>query len=420
MADQLTSSGTWAADLLYELREDLQEAYPTMYPLLAMLQRDTSRKNFTGSKVRVPIFSAPLNGAQGLAEGGTLTNPQIDDTSHAEILMAHLALPVSISPELLEQSADNAAVQGLASKAKRANESLARTTNELLNGAGDGLLGTITDSATSLTVTLATGAGNIAALARQLWPKRIVDVRTRSNGNDPGQGLKRKITSVTKNADGSVNTVTFDTNPFGGGSGNIVHTSAEGIYIVDTYGNAVQGFQQIGGTSGTFQNINRATAGNDFWKGTDGRNGVTTAGDPTQSLIDAGFLYLGERSDLTRVDAIVGDPGVNLKLGQLFYSAQRMNLPVTKIEAGFQGVEYRGIPIIDDFDHQLYAMTGITKSDIQMYAYKGAPDWDRMTGGMFQRFSRTKVVEAWWCDDLQLGAKDCRSTVRWQNLNRAS
>lgn len=419
MADQLTSS-SWGTDLLYELRGPLQEAYPTLFPLLARLKRDTSRKNFTGNKVRVPIFAAPLNGAQGLAENGTLTTPQVDDTSHAEVLMAHLALPISISPELMKQSADNAAVKGIASKAKRANESLARTTNEMLHGAGDGLLATITDGATSLTVTCATGAGNTAALARQLWPKRIVDVRTRATGADPGQGLKRKIASVTKNADGSVNVVTFETTGYGGGSGNIVHTSADGIYIVDTYGNALQGFQQIGGTTGTLENINRATAGNDFWKGTDGRNGVTTAADPTQSVIDAGFLYLGERSDLQKVDYIVGDPGVILKFGQLFYSAQRMNLPVEEIAAGFKGASYNGVPFVNDFDHQLYALTGVTEADVQMYAYGAGPDWDNETGNMFQRFSRTKTVEAWWVDDLQLGAHDCRSTVRWQNLNRAS
>lgn len=417
MADQLTSS-SWATDLLYELRGPLQSAYPKMYPLLAIFQRDTSRKNFTGNKVRVPIFSAPLNGAQGLAEGGTLTNPQVDDTSHAEILMAHLALPVSISPELLKQSADNSAVTALASKAKRANESLARTTNEMLHGNGNGLLGTVTDSATSLTLTMATGAGNTAALARQLWPGRIVDVRTRSNGADPGQGLKRKIASVTKNADGSVNVVTFSTSAFGGGSGNIVHANTEGIYIVDTYGNAAQGIGQIGDVTGTFENIDKAA--NVFWQGTDGRNGVTTAADPTQTLIDAGFLYLGERSDLNKVDLVVGDPGVNLKFGQLFYSAQRMNLPVEKIEAGFSGVAYRGIPFVDDFDAQMYALTGITKSDLQMYAYGQGPDWDRETGGMFQRFSRTKNVEAWWVDDLQFGAHDCRTMIRWKNLNRAS
>ena len=43
---------------------------------------------------------------------------------------------------------------------------------------------------------------------------------------------------------------------------------------------------------------------------------------------------------------------------------------------------------------------------------------------MFQRFGtatvRSRNVEAWLVDDWQLGAHECRTMVRWQNLNRAS
>jgi hypothetical protein len=416
MADQLTTGWT---DLLYEMRGPLQSAYPKAYVMLAEFKRDT-RQDFTGNKVRVPIFAAPLQGAHGLAEGGTITTPQIDITSHAEVLVAHMAIPISLSPELIKQSKDNSAVKAMASKVKRARESMSRTANEMIHGAGDGQLGEITDGATSLTVTLATGAAKVSGLARQLYPGRIVDVRTRATGADPGQGLKRKIASVTKNTDGSINTVTFDTNAFGGGSGNIVHTSADGIFIVDTWGNAVQGIQQIGGTTGIFEVINRATAGNDFWKGTDGRAGVTTLADPTLSMLDGGFLQLGERTDLDKIDFFVGDPGVILKYQQLFYSAVKYENPGGKLKTGFSGPVYNGQVLVNDFDHQLGALSGITKESLQMYGYSQGPDWDEETGAMFQRFSRTRNVEAWLVDDLQLGAHECRTMVRWANLNRAS
>src|SRR3954469_16677357 len=106
MADQLTTGWT---DLFYELRAAAVSAYPTGKPLLQRLKRDKSRKNFSGNQVRVPIFTAPLQGTQMLAEGGNVTIPQVDDTAQAHIRMAHSAHPVSVSPELLKQSVDNAA-----------------------------------------------------------------------------------------------------------------------------------------------------------------------------------------------------------------------------------------------------------------------------------------------------------------------
>src|SRR6266576_1588486 len=154
MADQLTTGWT---DLLYELRGPLVSAYPVGRVLLAELERDTSRKNFSGNQVRVPIFAAPLQGAHMLAEGGNVTQPQTDDTSQAHITMAHSALPVAISPELMKQTEDNAAAKALASKVKRAREAMARTANEQLNGLGNARISAITSAAGSpgLTITVA-------------------------------------------------------------------------------------------------------------------------------------------------------------------------------------------------------------------------------------------------------------------------
>lgn len=421
MADQLTTG--WG-DILYELRGPLQSAYPVGKVLLMELERDTSRKNFSGNQVRVPIFSAPLQGAQMLAEGGNITVPQTDDTAQAHITMAHGALPVSISPELMKQSQDNSAAKGLASKVKRAREAMARTANEQLNGFGNARIVAITSAAGSpgLTITVSGNGGP----RRQLYKGRIVDVLTDPGYVDSGQGLKRKISSVTISADGTVATVVFLTTGFGGGSGNITWTAASGIFIADTnaagVSNACQGIGQIGLTTTTFEFIDKAA--NEFWQGTDGRNGVVTAADPDLSILDAGILYLGERTDLNKVDFIVGDPGVVLLYQSSFYNQMRFAPIRGKLDTGFEGPTYNGMVMVEDFDHERGALSGITKESLQMYGYEKGPDWDDLTGSMFQRFGsgtvRTRNVEAWLVDDYQLGAHECRTMVRWRNLNRAS
>ena len=420
MADQLTTGWT---DLLYELRGPLQSAYPKGRVLLSELERNTNRKNFSGNQVRVPIFAAPLQGSHMLAEGGNITIPQVDDTAQAHVRMAHAALPIAISPELMKQSEDNAAARALASKVKRARESMARTANEQLNGAGNGKLADIASGAT-LTATLDPGAPK-----RYLYKGRIVDIRNATTYAAVAQGTKRKIVSTTLAADGTVATVTFDTAGYGGGSGNPTFAATDGIFIVDSNTDtpsalsyAGQGVQQIGAVTGNFEDIDKAT--NEFWQGTDGRIGVTTAIDPTLDVLDGGLLALGERTDLEEVDFIVGDPGVILLYQQNFYNQMRFAPQRGKLDTGFEGPIYNGMTMIGDFDHQRGALTGVTKESLQMYGYEKGPDWDELTGSMFQRFGtatvRSRNVEAWLVDDWQLGAHECRTMVRWQNLNRAS
>lgn len=419
MADQLTTG--WL-DLLYELRGPLQKAYPKGRVLLTRLNRDTSRKNFSGNQVRVPIFAAPLQGSQMVAEGGNITIPQADDTAQAHIKMAHGALPISLSPELMKQTRDNAAAKAVASKTQRANESMARTANEQLNGDGTGKLADVSGGGTSLTATLDAGAPR-----RQLYKGRIVDVLEPATGVKVTNGLKRKIDSVTLNADQTVATVVFLTGGFGGDSGNLTFTATCAIYIQDSVQsgpvfNTAQGLRQIGATSGTFEDIDKGA--NEWWQGTDGRNGVSTAVDPDIGVLDAGMLALGERTDLEKVDWIVGDPGVILNYQAQFYSQMRFAPTRGTLDTGFEGPVYNGMVMVGDFDHQRGALTGVTEESLQMYGYEKGPDWDDLTGSMFQRFgtatTRSRNVEAWLVDDFQLGAHECRTMVRWQNLNRAA
>lgn len=421
MADQLTTGWT---DLLYELRGPLVSAYPVGRVLLAELERDTSRKNFSGNQVRVPIFAAPLAGTQMLVEGGNVTTPQTDDTAQAHITIAHSALPIGISPELMKQTEDNAAAKALASKVKRAREAMARTANEQLNGLGDGMICGATSVGAALVTNVAAGAPK-----RQLYKGRIVDILEQTTGVKVTNGAKRKIVSTTLNADGTVATVTFDTAAFGGDSGNITFTATCGIFIVDTRVNltvaqspACQGLRQIGAVTGTFEAIDKAA--NEWWQGTDGRSGISTAADPDLGILDAGMLALGERTDLEDVDFIVGDPGVILLYQSSFYNQMRFPPQRGTLDTGFEGPVYDGMTMIADFDHQRGALSGITKESLQMYGYTKGPDWDELTGSMFQRFgtgaARSRDVEAWLVDDYQLGAHECRTIVRWQNLNRAS
>src|SRR5262249_54927622 len=115
-----------------------------------------------------------------------------------------------------------------------------------------------------------------------LLPGSLWDVATKSTAAVTAGGARRLIDSVADST--TTQTVTFNTNQQAadGNSGNITFSTAEGIFIpgsATTAANAgtiaAAGIEQVAATTGVFQTLDKAAAGNQFWQGTDGRNGDT-------------------------------------------------------------------------------------------------------------------------------------------------
>lgn len=419
LADESTVS---YADLLYELRGPLQELFPKKHVMSAELKRDTSMENFSGNQVRVPLILNTMQGGGAVSETGTVNTPQNLRTNQAHINIAELVFPISISKRLRNASLDNSAAKAVALKVKEARLGLARLENEMYNGDGTAKLGDVTSATGSpgLTIPVGTGVAGTGINSRYFYPGRIVDIRTKSNGADPGQGLKRRIASVTK-TNGIVTAIVLDTNTFGGGTGNVTFSANEGVYIDGSYGNAIQGIQQIGGTTGVFETIDRSVITE--FQGTDGR-----ASDPspatvkllTLPMLEAALAELGARTDEDIWDFGIGDPRVINGFVQGLYTQTRWAGEKATLESGFEGVAFEGKPLVKEFDHQVQAMSFIHKDGLQMYGFgDNLPDFDNDTGSIFQRFNRTLPAEAWLYDAVQLGALRCDTTVRVQNLQQA-
>lgn len=413
MADDTTT--TWD-DLLYELRQPLQDLFPKKFPLSAEFTDNLDTTSFSGSQARVPLILSQLQGGGAVAETGTVNNPHTTRTDQAHIDVAELVFPISISKRLRRQAMSNSAAEAVAKKIDMARVGLARIENEMFHGAGNGLLAAITDSSTDLTLTVDPAAVNW----RQLYPGRIIDVLTRTTGADPGQGLSRKIASVNK----STGVVTMDTASQGGGSGNIVHTSADGIYIEGSYGNALQTIRQVTAQSGTFEDIDKGSVVE--WQGTDGRDGDSAVVPLTTSILDDAVVALGQRSEAGDVEFGsdyfgIGDPKVVNLYAQGYYSQTRIPPEVKTLDSGFSGVAYEGRPMLKDFDAQPSAVRWLHKPSFKLYQLgSGLPDFDVDTGSMWQRFSRTLSAEAWLYDARQLGAMQCATSVELLNLKQAS
>lgn len=423
MADETTTS--WA-DLLREAKGPLIEALRWKTVLLSEVRRDKNPIRWHGKHVTIPIFLAPEQGSHGITETGTVAVPLTVDTEQARILSATLAHPISFSPQVMRQAdgSENSWAQVLPTKMRRAEDAFGRMTNEQMVGGGKdstdtstALLGVITDTANSLTITVSAATFN----KYQLYPNRVVDIVNRTTGSPVTGGNRRKIASVNS----TTRVVTFDTNAVAsdGDSGNINHAATDGIYIDSSVRNVagaltsdlMQGIGQAVATTGVFENINKANVPQ--WQGTDASPAAAT--DPTISVFDK-----AEREVMTFAGALpsfyLADPAVVDKYTQGLTVQARWAGEAGQLESGWSGVRYRDRLLIPEYDMPASTVFGVQLDDCAFYSLDDGPDWDDSTGDIMQRFSRSLPVEAWLVWMNQFGFHRCNSFVKIGNLNQAS
>lgn len=397
------------ADLLIEMKGPLVENYPKYSVLLSELKRNTDQKNFDGTQVRVPIIRNVKQGTGAVGESGTLNVARNIRTQKAVINVATMTHAVQISKRLKAVSANSVTSWGQAMKLEMqlAEEAMPRVLNEFLNGAGTGLLFTISDSTSSATHTVA------GCNFYQAYPGRVVDILKKADGTVRSAG--NEIASITtENTDGT-GTIVFGTSFDSSTDG----ANADGAYIEgsqpQTAGYQPTGLTAATAASGTFEGL---TIGTD-WKAVDGRNGDTTSADLSVSIAD-GCIRRRGRNGKPNSTFWLGDPAVIDKFGQTLLTQSRWDGSMSQLDTGWQGISYRGELFIPEYDAKANRVISVPKDDVTFYATQDGPDWDDEDGSMFKRFSRTLPVEAWLVDELQLGFHRLNRIVYADNLNQAA
>lgn len=440
MADNVLS--TWAP-FLFELKGKVWEVFSSEAPFLAEIsgydsnkgmvdhaskvQRisrdmDGGRDIFSGKQVRHTIILAGLQGGGNPTESGTWNVPHALSSDEVIIKLVRFLIPFSVSVDVERDSFDNSNATAVATLVQQARTALARLENLEFLGDGTGLVGVITDGATSLTTTISAATFNPDVLI----PGTVWDIKTRSNGADPGQGLRRKIASVNE----STRVVTWDTaqQASDGGSGSIVHTSADGVYVPGSYNTAAQagttvaqGLEQIAAITGTFEDIDKAAVAQ--WQGTDGRGGDTTSLPLSAQMLDGG-VRRGRRAGIGKWDFAIGDPAAIDLYKQGLYGMVRYDPQVTTLKSGFSGIAYDGadapFPLIKEPMHKKGSLKFIDLESFQLYGDQPGPSFLEDDGGMFRRFNRALPKEAELLDRCQLGAVKCNTLVFFNDLSVAS
>lgn len=422
MADgaALTNYQNW----LYELQGTAQRLFAAEYVLLAELSglvkaangaisydpqyermtraMDGNREVFDGSSVRFPLLLAGLGAGGTVAETGTWNAPVPMDTSKANVNLGRVLQPMSLSIDLQRDSSEGrtSAMSAMSLYTSEAYKAVARIENDMAHGNGDALLSSITGgSSPGLTITVGT-----AANFDQLTPGRIVDVLTKSNGANPGNGLRRKITSTSRSA----GTVTFSTTAQAsdGSSGNITFSTSEGIYIPGSYGTALQGLTQAVAVTGTFEGVDKAAV--QQWQGIDATPSAAAA--LSDAMLDnATYLLRGQgvgASDFGIAHPKTLDLYKSGKQSQVRYTPQDITM-----QSGFRGIEYDGadqpFPLLKDLAAPRGMVRLIKKDAVRLYGDHVGPGFLDNDGGTQRYFNRNLAPEMDLLDRVQVCFTAC-------------
>ena len=397
MADEKVSD---FVDLLRDAKGPLVQALKWSNVFMSEIEKDTSPQIYDGEKFRMGIILAPQQGTGMITETGTLNTPQLLEKTKTRIDVGIVTIPISFSTKLMKvtDNRENAWADAVEDKMRMAEDAFKRVINEQWCGSGDALIASITTTVASATQVVGTTANFY-----ELYEGRVVSILVRATGAVSAGSAAIKIVSNDPDA----GTVTFES--------SVTLDNTYGIYTQGSYGNALQGIGSATATSGTFQEVNRATYPQ--WKGTDVSPGGVT--DPAISLLDKAERVQMRRAGVTS-DFYIGDPAVVDKYQQGLTVQARWAGDDGVLESGWTGVKYRNKVLIREYDAPSRTLYGIFKEDILILALDEGPDWDEEDGSFFKRFSRALPLEAWLVWMLNLGFKRCNSQVKIGNLSQAA
>lgn len=381
---------------------------------------DVGNELFHGEQVTVPLQLDDVSSGS-LAEGGTFRVVAPFSTSQATYNLIDRETPIGVSVDLDRDSKNGStsAMGAVAAYTESAYRAHARVDNDYLHGAAvgtsgtNGLLCNVSSNSGSAGLVIPVANANMD----QLTPGRVVNILTRSNGANPGNGLRRKIASVDRTTGAETITVSTTAYASDGSSGNVTFSSSEGVYV-DSPNTGTQtapfGLGSVVATSGTVGGIDKATTAQ--WQGVSVDAGTAVLSD--DNLDSAVYLLRGNGVSAPSfgiAHPLAIDPYKATKV-----SLSRMDVQTTMVPAGFRGIVYQGadkeFPLLKDLAAPRKKLRLVYLPSLRLYSDGVGPSFLDDDGTTFRFTSRSAVKEAWLYDRWQLVARDCAKNAQIINI----
>jgi hypothetical protein len=369
--------------------------------MLDQIDRDSDHVDFTGRRAIVPLHTLGNRKRGSIPDGGTLPTPGTQSYADAIIGIKYHAQGLALTDMAIKQAGKNegAFVNLLDEETKRLAQDFKKDINRQVYGDGTGLLATVT----------AGGAGVATVTVDSTQYLQVgdpIDVLVRATGAAfHASSLNLTILSI----DRTTRVVTF-TSVITGTTDNTL-----GLYIAgNSFGSGgaiasyeMDGLRNITATTGTLHGINRATAGNEYFRGKRQAASGAVAGESlfAQLADDIGAGGLGD------VDVFLTTRGIRRRLANTYQSQKRFNdAKAVDIHAGYTAIFVNEIPVIADDDVPKGWVFALQKDAFKWFEVE-KPDWLRSEDGTVWQMGvsttgsgRRTTWEAWWVWYAALGS----------------
>lgn len=250
------------------------------------------------------------------------------------LLPAHYYAKFAITGPAIDASKSNMAamIDVLDREMTGLRKDLAKHINRDLYGDGTGSLATLTNSPSSTTTFTVNSVRNLEI-------NMPIVVAALADGSSAVAATITGINETTK-------TVTVGSNVTGTASTyGVFPQGTHGSTVSSVANNALDGLQLVIDDAGTYAGINRATAGNEFWKA----NTLDGSGGLTHDLLRQA-MYDAHRKGNGEISLFVTTHAQWQALGNLTQPDRRWQSNVKKLDGAWKSIEFDGIPVVYDVD----------------------------------------------------------------------
>lgn len=303
-----------------------------------LLQRLESRdQELFGTTAVVPLHKGRSGGIGARAEGGQLPSPGNQSYAAANYSLKYLYGRVRVTGPSMAQTASDAGafLQSLKSELDGVRADLRKDTARQVWGDGTAQISGVTSNVAGV-ITLDDAE---AITKSQLYVGMVVDVGTAANPT-----LKTSAATITA-VTPATPSITVDNALISTASTDFIYRagSAAASSVVHEIDHGFQKLIANSPTTGTVGNINRATAGNEYWRNLS----TNLAGALTLDSLMQSFNRV--RIAGGEVSAMYTSFGVQRAYYNLLQSQVRYTQPTT-LQGGFQVLEFMGLPFIADLE----------------------------------------------------------------------
>jgi hypothetical protein len=361
--------------------------------LLANIERN--EKDVSGSKAYVPVLLGRNWGIGMRRDRETLPTPQYQRGDRAEVDMRYAfgRLMITLHAMAATKNRQGSYDTVLDVETEGLMEDLPKDINRQLFMDGTAYIarqaGALAGAVATIDNAGISAPQNAAEYSKYFEKGQLIDV---IDTTDEGDITATPNSTESVVASSTANTVTFEAAP----------TSADNDLFVlsGNHYQEVTGLQAMVSATGTYQGINRATAGNERWKA----NSVTGTGDITESYLQQVWTACQKASGMDPT-MILGTYEARDKYAAIL-QADRRFVNTIDYKGGFKGPEFHGVGLIPDPDCMRGKLFFLNIPYIAIYQQAGLQFMDD-DGAILFRSAGYAAYEATLYWFFELGTRRC-------------